>query len=79
MIIYKLIKIYLKKKTEKIFAWIFVVTLTSILGVSMGELLLLLLVEFELFVELPFGPRGGILFSTFDFLLTVNVLLDGDT
>lgn len=45
----------------------------------MGELLLLLLVEFELFVELPFGPRGGILFSTFDFLLTVNVLLDGDT
>lgn len=56
--------------------------LTSMLDVTSDEsllLLLLLLVEFELFVAF-LGPRGGILFSTFDFLLTVNVLaLDGDT
>lgn len=42
-------------------------------------LLLLLLVEFELFVAF-LGPRGGILFRIFDFLFTVNVLaLDDDT
>lgn len=44
------------------------------------ELLLLLLFdEFEFWVALDFGPRGGILSNTFDFFDTVKVFaLDGD-
>lgn len=55
-------------------------TLTSIPDDNSDELLLLLLfVEFELFVEF-LGPRGGILFRTLVRLFTVNVFaLDGDT
>lgn len=55
--------------------------LTSIADDNSDELLLLLLlfVEFELFVEF-LGPRGGILLRTLVRLLTVNVFaLDGDT
>lgn len=43
-------------------------------------LLLLILVEFVFCAARPFGPRGGILSSTLDFLDTVSVLaLDADT
>lgn len=61
------------------------VTLTSMPQTATDELLLLLLVlllfdEFEFWVALDFGPRGGILSNTFDFFDTVRVFaLDGDT
>lgn len=42
-------------------------------------LLLVLLLLGDVDDEPPFGPRGGILSSTFDFFVTVRVLLDCDT
>lgn len=49
-------------------------------AVELLLLLLLLFDEFEIWVALDFGPRGGILSNTFDFFDTVRVFaLDGDT